>query len=321
MLELLGTSARAGGSEPAEWSIEANPEDLNDEFLLILAASGVDRLSVGVQSLEQEARCVAGRRGSARDTMKQLEFLARDWRARWSADLMFGLPGQTSPGIARDAQWLAELGAGHVSLYELTLEPGTPLHTAAVAGSVRLPDEDERADLYEAAAEVLAGAGYKRYEISNWARPGNESLHNEVYWTMGDWLAVGPSGVGNVTCGNGNFLRLENSSDDERYWNDPAGSVTEVLVSGTEAMFECLMTALRTAGGFDLNRFRDRFGLDACTVFGTLHEDFPELIEYTGSSLRATERGMDMLNVPLVAALANAECYKKSFDTCNGASL
>lgn len=320
VLQLLGNRARAGGTEPVEYTIEANPEDLSQEFLHMLADSGVDRLSVGVQSLEDAARKVAGRRGSAHDTMRQLELLARDWRARWSADLMFGLPGQTPQGIAQDAGFLSLLGAGHVSLYELTLEPGTPLHATVDAGTDQLPDEDERADMYEAAAEVLGGAGYRRYEVSNWAKPGNESIHNEVYWAMGDWLAIGPSGVGNVASGKGTFLRLENSRDDLYYFTDPAGSVKETLVSGTDAMFESLMTALRTAKGFNATGFSERFGLDAFTVFGKLYEEFPELLKYDGTSLRATERGLDMLNVPLVAALASAERYQNSTDTCNGAS-
>jgi oxygen-independent coproporphyrinogen-3 oxidase len=188
------------------------------------------------------------------------------------------------------------------------------------AGTVRLPDEDERADLYEAAAEVLGGAGYERYEVSNWAKHGNESIHNGAYWAMGDWLAVGPSGVGNIAAGKGAFLRLENSSDDLCYFGDPAGTVKETLVSGTDAMFECLMTALRTAKGLETNGFRDRFGVDTSAVFGKLHEEFPELIEFDGALLKATARGLDMLNVPLVAALASAERYRKSTDACNGAS-
>ncbi len=320
-LQLLGDSAGAGGTMPVEWTVEANPEDITNRFLEILADSGANRLSVGVQSLEDDARRTAGRRGSARDTMTRLETLSRDWSARWSADLMFGLPGQTPRGIERDAQWLSELGAGHLSLYELTLEPGTPLQTAAEAGTVRLPDEDERADMYEAAAEALVGAGYKRYEVSNWAKVGHECIHNEVYWDMGDWLAVGPSGVGNVSSGDGAFLRLENSSDDERYFSDPAGSVRGTVVFVTDAIFESLLTALRTAKGFNTSSFRKRFGLDAFVVFGKPHEQFPELLQYDGTSLRPTDRGLDLLNVALVAALANAERYRASVEHGNGAFL
>jgi len=318
-LQLLGDYSRAGGNEPAEWTVEANPEDLNQEFFDILAGSGVDRLSVGVQSLEDVTRKVAGRRGSARDIMRHLELLAELWGARWSADLMFGLPEQTPQGIAHDVQYLSALGAGHMSLYELTLEPGTPLHTAVESGTVYLPDEDARADLYEAAAEVLAGAGFERYEVSNWAKPGHKSIHNEVYWAMGDWLAVGPSGVGNIATGTGEFLRLENSSNDDCYRSNPAGSVKESLVSGIEAMFECLMTALRTSQGLNTVTFRQRFGQDVFMVFGKLHEEFPDLMVFDDTLLKATVRGLDVLNIPLVLALANAELFQKIHDPRNGA--
>jgi len=314
-LALLGDRARMGGTGPVEWSIEANPEDVDDDFMRMAADAGVDRLSVGVQSLEDEARRAANRRGDARETMARLEQLAKTWKARWSADLMFGLPGQSARGMARDAAWLAELGAGHVSLYELTLEPGTPLAAAAERGAVRLPDDDERADLYDAAAEALAGAGFRRYEVSNWALPVNECIHNEVYWDMGDWLAVGPSGVGNRNLEDGAFLRLENSADDEVYAADPAASVRESVVGGRDAMFECLMTALRTARGFSTARFARRFGADPFVIFGRLYELFPDLLHYDGTMLTATERGLDTLNAPLVAALSHSDSHQTGLDT------
>lgn len=318
-LKLLATRTRAGGEEPVELTVEANPEDLNDEFLHILADAGVNRLSVGVQSLEDKARQIAGRRGNARDTMLRLEKLSRNWNARWSADLMFGLPEQTPWGIAQDAQMLTDLGAGHVSLYELTVESGTPLHAASESGTVQLPDEDEQAEIYEAAAEVLAGAGFERYEVSNWAKPGNKSIHNEVYWAMGSWLAVGPSGVGNIDKKNGSFLRLENSHDDGQYFCNPEASMQEIVVSGIDAMFECLMTALRTSKGLDINNFRDRFGHDVFTVFGKPHEKYPELMMFDGITLKATGRGLDLLNVPLVAALKSADHYKNATGNNKGA--
>ena len=317
-LAVIGEAARAGGSSPVEWSVEANPEDVDAEFLGMLSDAGVNRLSVGVQSLEDAARGAAGRRGSADDTEGRLESLAGGWGQDWSADLMFGLPGQTVAGAARDAARLAGLGAGHVSLYELTLEEGTPLCEAAQAGKVRLPDQDERADLYESAAEVLKRAGFARYEVSNWARPGNECAHNEVYWDMGDWLAVGPSGVGNLAAGRGEFLRFENSDDDAAYALDPSGSAREYAVAGKDAAFECLMTALRTARGFDLARFDARFGVDPVKTFGPLDESFPELVRLEHGSWIASDKGLDMLNVPLVSALSAADAFFSGIDE-NGA--
>ncbi len=317
-LAVIGDVAEAGGSFPVEWSVEANPEDVDAELLAMLSDAGVNRLSVGVQSLEDAARGAAGRRGSADDTEGRLELIAGGWGRDWSADLMFGLPGQTVAGAGRDASCLAGLGAGHVSLYELTLEEGTPLSEAARAGIVRLPDQDERADLYESAAGVLSRAGFSRYEVSNWARPGKECAHNEAYWDMGDWLAVGPSGVGNIAAGRGEFLRFENSGDDAAYALDPSGSTREYAVAGKDAAFECLMTALRTARGFDLGRFDARFGIDPRSAFGALDESFPELVRLEKGSWIASDKGLDMLNVPLVSALSAADDFFRGIDE-NGA--
>lgn len=319
-LSMIGDAAKAGGAFPVEWSVEANPEDVDADFLALLNDAGVNRLSVGVQSLEDAARRTAGRRGDSGGVKRRLELIAGGWEHGWSADLMFGLPGQTVPGIAGDASYLAGLGAGHASLYELTIEAGTPLCAAAEAGTVRLPDQDERADLYESAAAALRAAGFARYEVSNWARPGNDCIHNEVYWDMGDWLALGPSGVGNVAAGRGGFLRFENSGDDGAYALDPSGSVREYAIAGKDAAFECLMTALRTARGFDLERFRVRFGIDPLKAFGPMHESFTELVRMDNGSWIATDRGLDMLNVPLVAALSVADDYFSGVEGKNGAT-
>jgi len=317
---MIGAAASGGGAYPVEWSVEANPEDVDADFLALLNDSGVNRLSVGVQSLEDAARRTACRRGDSGVTKGRLELIAGGWKHGWSVDLMFGLPGQTATGIAADASYLAGLGAGHASLYELTIEAGTPLCEAAEAGTVRLPDQDERADLYESAAAPLRATGFARYEVSNWALPGNDCIHNEVYWDMGDWLALGPSGVGNVAAGRGEFLRFENSADDGTYALDPSGSVREYAIAGKDAAFECLMTALRTARGLDLERFRARFGVDPRKAFGPLHESFPELVRTENGSWIATDRGLDMLNVPLVAALSAADDYYGAAEGKNGAT-
>ncbi|PKL09908.1 MAG: hypothetical protein CVV51_01380 [Spirochaetae bacterium HGW-Spirochaetae-7] len=308
-LSLIGAEARAGGSDPVEFTMEANPEDVDATLLDTLVQAGVDRLSIGVQSLEDDARTIAGRRGDALSTMRNLERIAGSWGGRWSADLMYGLPGQSVEGLARDVENIADFGLGHLSLYELTLEEGTPLSKSAASGGVRIPGDDERGDQYDAAREILARTGFKRYEVSNWAIPGQECIHNDVYWNMGDWLAVGPSGVANVAASCGSFLRLENTADDALYLDDPAASCSESIVAGKDAAFECLMTALRRTKGFDLAIFKQRFGLEAATVFGRLEEGYPDLVCLEGDSWRATDRGLDTLNGPLLSALSSAERF------------
>lgn len=320
-LQLIGGYASASGQEALEWTVEANPEDIDETFLSILAGSGVGRLSIGVQSLQDEARRLAGRRGSASLIKERLESIASLWHGRWSCDLIFGLPGQSPEGLANDVVSLTGLGIGHVSLYELTLEPASPLSGSVQDGSVLLPDEDERADAYDAASEALINAGFNRYEVSNWALPTETCMHNEVYWEMGDWLALGPSGVGNMRQGDTSFLRMENASNDEEYRHDPTGSCIESTIAGKDAAFECLLTSLRTRKGCDLSRFKERFFIDPIAVFGSLHQAFPELIHLDGSSWKATQRGLDTLNILLVAALRHADQYYAFIDDERGEPL
>ena len=285
-----------------EWTVECNPDDLAFAMLDSFHAYGVSRLSVGVQSLEDTVRCVVGRRGTASEILDALGNLARRWKGDWSVDFMYGMPGQTPAGLAQDIRRTIDLGAGHVSLYQLTLEEGTALAAEVDRDRVMLPDPDLSADQYSAAAEVLVPAGYCRYEVSNWAVPGQECRHNLHYWHMDDWDAIGPSGVSNRREG-AIFARGQNTSDDVAYNEDPLGSVTWSTVSGIDAMFECLMMALRTSEGFSLHRFHDIFGHDPVLVFGNLPASFPALVRLDSGCWRPTEEGMDMLNRVLIAAL------------------
>lgn len=317
-LSLIGKRALASGQAPLEWTIEANPEDIDESFLDILEDSGVDRLSIGVQSLEDDARILAGRRGSSRLIQDRLESVATRWKGRLSCDLMYGLPGQTAQGLVADLSLLSGLGLGHISLYELTLEPASALFASVQDGRVCLPDEDERADAYDAATEALNHAGFSRYEVSNWALAGEESIHNEVYWEMGNWLALGPSGVGNIGLDDASFMRMENVADEQVYGLDPAVSCVETIVRVKDAAFESLMTSLRTARGCNLVKFKERFLIDPIVIFGPLHTSFPNLIRMEGSSWKATQRGLDTLNVPLVAALRHADEYYTMSDEDSG---
>lgn len=299
---MSGNGGGKGASCTTEWTIECNPDDLSVAMLAGFEAFGVNRLSVGVQSLEDSVRRVVGRRGSAAETLTALGMLAKSWKQDWSVDFMYGMPGQTPAGLAQDIRRTIDLGATHVSLYQLTLEDGTILAGEVSRGSLTLPDPDQSADQYLAAAEVLSSAGYLRYEVSNWALPGKECLHNLHYWRMDDWDAIGPSGVSN-RWNKGVFIRGQNTADDDAYGADPIGSVAWSEVSGTDAMFECLMMALRTSDGFSLHRFHAIFGRDPALVFGNLPEAFPLLIRQDSGFWCPTDEGMDMLNRVLVAAL------------------
>lgn len=289
-----------------EWTIECNPDDLNRGMLDSFTAFGVSRLSVGVQSLEDPVRQAVQRRGRAAEILVSLADIAKRWKRRWSVDLMYGMPLQTSEGLVHDLKQIIQMGVGHVSLYQLTLEDGTPLAREVQRGTIALPDPDHSADQYAAAAEVLCAAGFQRYEVSNWALPDQRCLHNLHYWHMDDWDALGPAAVSNRREGR-TFLRGQNSFNDDMYSSDPLGTVTSTTVSGIDAMFEYLMMALRTSEGFSTKGFHDIFGRDPVMVFGDLPASFPALLEVKADRWQPNNEGLDFLNRILVAALEAAE--------------
>ena len=190
---ILEAATRAFLVNPeAEITLEANPGDLGDAACRALLRQGVNRLSIGVQSLDNGLLQLLGRRHTAEEAIGAFTTAREAGFDNVNLDLMYGLPGQSL------AQWegtvvrLSELEPEHVSLYALTLEEGTPMWQWAEQGKIPTPDSDLAADMYALARRVLAGAGYHHYEISNWSRPGLESRHNLVYWRNEPYLGVGP---------------------------------------------------------------------------------------------------------------------------------
>jgi len=175
-----------------EWTVEANPEGLTPEKLRLLREAGVDRLSLGVQSFEKEALRALGRIHTAEGALRAIERAREAGFTNLSIDLMAGVPGETPEGFASGIERAIALGIPHVSLYALQVEPGTPLDAKVRRGSISIPSDDDAAERYEAAGARLAAAGYGRYEVSSWARPGFESRHNQSYWIRRPYLGIGP---------------------------------------------------------------------------------------------------------------------------------
>jgi oxygen-independent coproporphyrinogen-3 oxidase len=190
-----GLAERLDLAHAAEVTLEANPEDVDAEHLQAWRAGGVTRLSIGVQSLDEAELRMLGRphgRDGALTAMRRVGECFEDW----SCDLIFGFPGH---GLATWERTLGETvaaGAPHLSAYHFTAERGTPMGNAVQAGRVKAPDEDLSALLFERASRTLVEAGYRHYEVSNYARPGHESKHNRLYWTGRDYWGLGPGAVG-----------------------------------------------------------------------------------------------------------------------------
>jgi oxygen-independent coproporphyrinogen-3 oxidase len=175
-----------------EFTVEANPEGLDETKLSLLLEAGVSRLSLGVQSLESAALRALGRIHTAEAALTALALARRAGFRNVSVDLMYGVPCETAQGFRDAVVRLAALGVTHLSAYPLQVEEGTPLHAKAARGAVAIPGEDQVLERYEDLVSILGRAGYRHYEVSNFALPGFHSRHNEGYWTRRPYLGLGP---------------------------------------------------------------------------------------------------------------------------------
>ena len=198
---LLGVISRYS-PEPAEITVEANPESADEAFLAAAREAGANRLSLGIQTFFSQSRQAVHRDRPRREmtpdaceTMlrRSLSLTAGYFPGSFSADLIAGLPFQNKSTLLNDISALLEYKPAHVSLYALTVEPETPLAKMATAGKIILPDRDKADELWLLGRDTLEERGYNQYEVSNFCLPGREALHNIRYWQMRNWLALGPS--------------------------------------------------------------------------------------------------------------------------------
>jgi putative oxygen-independent coproporphyrinogen III oxidase len=245
---ILDAIPRATG---AEVTVECNPDSIDPAKLRAYRDAGVNRVSFGVQSMRAHVLVALGRTHDPDNVARGVAWAREAGIERVNLDLIYGTPGETV------ADWEATLDAalalepGHVSAYALTVEPGTPLGTAVAAGERPAPDDDDQAQKYEVADDRLTGAGLPWYEVSNWARPGDECRHNLLYWEGGDYTAIGCAAHGHE-----GGRRWWNVRTPERYVAAvAAGAATEAGSERLDARAraaEAMVLALRTARGIKL---------------------------------------------------------------------
>ncbi|WP_245606067.1 radical SAM family heme chaperone HemW [Thermus amyloliquefaciens] len=271
----------------AEVTLEANPGTLNRERLALLKGLGVNRLSLGVQSFQDRVLRFLGRAHGRKGALKAVE-LALEGGFRVSLDLILGLPMQE---VEQDLAEAASLGVGHVSAYTLQVEKGTPF---ALLGLKEDPEREGWA--MERAEEVLGEAGLLRYEVSNFARPGEEARHNLVYWRNGFWLALGPSAAGQYP-GTGPVYAFRRTHPPLPRWlaGEPP---QEEAIPPLEHAKESLMLGLRLREGVDVGALERRTGLSLWPrlrpVAGTLAE--AGFLEVKGPRLIPTRKAFPLLH-------------------------
>ena len=286
-------------SPDAEITLECNPMTVSDgdKYFKELRALGVNRLSLGVQTAIDGELKLIGRRHSFEEA-KATFFEARGAGfENISVDLMLGIPSQTLDSLRASANQVIKLAAEHISIYSLQLEEGTPLYRMRERYS--LADDDTAADMYELVVKMMKDAGYRHYEISNFARGGRESKHNCKYWRLDEYL-----GLGLAAHSDFGGKRLENTRDMERYlggeWLEAASDI-----SNSEREFEFLMLGFRTADGISKSEFLARFGVDFDEKYGEKMEKFKKMGYFCekGDALALTESGFEVSNAILTEIL------------------
>ncbi|POF32957.1 oxygen-independent coproporphyrinogen-3 oxidase [Roseibium marinum] len=289
-----------------EISMEANPSSVEAERFRGYRAAGVNRVSLGVQSLIDTDLKLLGRLHDAQTARKAIE-TARDTFPRLSFDMIYARPGQTPGGWERELQEAIALAADHLSLYQLTIEEGTRFHTLYHAGKLEMPDADLGAEFYELTQDVTGEAGLPAYEVSNHARPGAECRHNLVYWRYGDYVGVGPGAHGRLTVG---ASRLATSTElHPETWLENVerhghGMIENAGLGEEEQGDEFLLMGLRLTEGIDLVRY-ERFShrsIDPERLKALLEHG---MVEVLGENrVRATREGFFVLDA-VVADLAS----------------
>jgi oxygen-independent coproporphyrinogen III oxidase len=231
----------------AEVTLEANPGNLSEQRLEGWLSTGVNRISVGIQTFQPELSHLLNRGHTVHEARRLAAMVARAGLASWSLDLIFGLPGQRLEQLDADLDAIIDLAPPHVSLYGLTYEAGTPLRRALDGGQLRPIDEELWADMYARILERLEGAGLERYEVSNYARPGHRARHNEAVWRGGTYAGLGPGAHGYRPDGS----RSLGLSALEDWLADLAGQ-TE-LPAPEEAATDLILSTLRHCSGLDLS--------------------------------------------------------------------
>lgn len=264
LFEALGETVRSSGCE--EFTVEANPATLDDHKLSILTTAGVDRISLGAQSWHGRELEALERLHAPDDIAPSVALARRHGIGRINLDLIFGISGQTFSSWAESLKKTIDLGVDHVSCYGLTYEPGTRLTAKLLSGRITPCEEGLEADMYLLAIETLAEHGYKQYEISNFARPGQRCLQNMIYWRNEPYIGVGPSAAGYV-----DGVRYKNVADIAAYIRmmdtDGHAMIESERVAGPALAGETMMMQLRLVDGIDVPAFIRQTRIDPHEAF------------------------------------------------------
>lgn len=282
----------------AEITLEANPATLSEQKLLSYKNSGINRISLGVQSFVDEELKILGRLHSAEDIKETFDLIRKCGFNNVSLDLMFGVPHQTIESFEKSINEALSLNPEHISCYGLKVEEGTPFYTDFENGKYTYTDDDAFLDMYDHLRNKLTNNGYNHYEISNFAKVGYRSRHNTAYWKCEEYYGVGAGASSYV-----NSVRYTNVYDIHKYIEDFTRKTEHEVLSQNDKMSEFVILGLRLLqDGIDAVEFEKRFGINIYDVFGDALNKHIEngFIEKRGNSLILAEKAYYVSNAVMV---------------------
>jgi oxygen-independent coproporphyrinogen-3 oxidase len=284
----------------AEITMEGNPETINVRYLEEVQAVGINRLSMGVQSLQDKQLQIIGRIHTADRALMAIQAAVDAGLKNISVDLMLGLPEQTAKAVESDIKKLVNTPIKHLSAYELKLESGTPLKKQVENAEIVLPDEDEMVRIDTVVRRQLAEQGFQRYEISNYAKPNYQSKHNLKYWHNEEYLGIGCSAHSRMQ--NKRFANTNNLKQYIANSHNAESMTFMETISQDQAVVETIMLGLRLTEGLNTQHVYEKLGINLLKQFDAPIQRLisQKLMVLTDKQLTLTERGMDFQNTVLM---------------------
>jgi oxygen-independent coproporphyrinogen-3 oxidase len=278
----------------AEITFEANPGTVTKEKLKALTSCGVNRISLGAQTFNNNLLKKLGRIHLEHEIIEAYVMIREAGFRNINIDLIFALPGESIKDWYETIKKAVDLKPEHISTYNLQVEEGTPLYLDKMEGSLNLPDEDSELKMFRASLTYLAVNGYRHYEISNFARSGFECRHNITYWTLEDYIGIGLGAHSYI-----NGIRIENTVDMDKYLSKIFKEIkSEHVNTNKENMSEMIFLGLRLIEGLDLKNFAGRFGVSFRELYSKELDELisDKLLEITDKNARLTKKGLFLAN-------------------------
>lgn len=304
-LARLLQAVAAVAPEPLEWSIESNPESITQDFLLTCQKYGVNRLSIGIQSVDKQSLEILGRNSGIETVKTALSLVKKFWLKQFSLDFISSVPGQTKDMIYNDISFALKYSPDHISFYALSLEEGTVLEDEVSKGVVEELEDKESEDNWLYGRRLLKESGYNNYEVSNYTK-NSPCLHNINYWELKPYLGIGPGAVSTLIDKENRIVRVTNKKSISTYLEGEESNWGEdrEYLSPKDFLEDYIIMGLRLKNGIDKRRFHKIFNLDivrAIPITRILEKE--GLLKNNDYYYNLTEKGFDIMNSILIRIL------------------